>query len=574
MEKCPYSTENSENHNESGPSNLSKQCITSHSISSNIPDTFLTKLNAKKKSQLDFVLTNRINLIQDWKETIFSCFIEPLKTSYNNFLDALISEFTSLQKKSHYTSSELLQIDKVLNNWIYLPNLETLSSSCPTSPDELFIYKPKLDLTKIKETKEMISKKYNLLIEGHVRKITCMCLSLDNRYLITGSEDRTIRIWDIINICQISIFSGHESSVTCISLSLKTNFIASGSADCTLRIWDFHTKDQRSIFNFRAKANCLAIANNDTIIIAGFDDKYIRVLDLATKQEIKSFYQSQAVNYFALSHDTQRLASASHFQNLRFWDLKDFSFEDQPRGYSQSLVCLSITKGGDYIIYSNIISTVIILDWKTKSIIKEFKNDKGRPLAVAITENHTYAIASFPENTLKIYNLSTLEVKTVKTECKDITFLSITNDDNYCICLTFDGFLSKLNLSTKELEDIRPCHTYVVTCLAFTQNGQFLVTGSGDAGVRIWNLWDKTQEFIVAHENWISSVKFSPDDRILAIGSWDKSVTLWKVKEGEALQVADGHDDKVKSLGFTRDSKYLVVGEFGSMVRVWKIRKE
>ncbi|OMJ71138.1 hypothetical protein SteCoe_30726 [Stentor coeruleus] len=569
MEKCPYSTENPENLNEPNPSNLYKQYFIN-----NIQDTILTKLNSKKQLQLYSAIQGRINLIQDWKETIFNSFVEPLKLSYNNLLDASISELITLQKKFKYTSSELLQIDRILNNWIYLPSLEILLSSCPNSSEELFIYKPKLDPTKIKETKEMISKEYNLLIEGHVRKIICMCLSDDNRYLVTGSEDKTIRIWDIIDNRQISIISGHESTVTCISLSLNNTFIVSGSTDCTIRLWDFQSKDQRSFFNFHSKVNCLVIAKNDTIVVVGFDDNFIRVLDLVTKHEIQSFYQSKPVNYLVISYDTQKLISASRFESLKCWDLNDFSNEDILKSQSESTICLSIAKNGHYIIYGNHIGAVIIVDLKNKSIIKEFKSNKGRPLSVAITENSTYAVASFPESIIKIYNLSAFNVETINTESKDIKLLSVTNDQNFCICLTYDGLLSKLNLSTKEIEDIRPCHSYVVTCFTFTQNGQFLATGSGDAGVRIWNLWNKTQELIVIHRDWVSCVKFSPDDKILAIGSWDKVVTLWNVKEGKVLEFVDGHNDKVKSLGFTKDSKYLVVEEFGRKVRVWKIKKE
>ncbi|KAG6328615.1 hypothetical protein ID866_10474, partial [Astraeus odoratus] len=84
-------------------------------------------------------------------------------------------------------------------------------------------------------------------IEGHTNVVWSVAFSPDGRWIVSGSgsEDKTIRIWDAHTGSQIgSPFEGHTGQVLSVAFSSDGRWIVSGSVDRTIRVWDAHTGSQ------------------------------------------------------------------------------------------------------------------------------------------------------------------------------------------------------------------------------------------------------------------------------------------------------------------------------------------
>jgi len=115
-------------------------------------------------------------------------------------------------------------------------------------------------------------------------------------------------------------------------------------------------------------------------------------------------------------------------------------------------------------------------------------------------------------------------------------------------------------------------HLDTVTCLAFTPNALILASGSADKTIKLWKSGNgRLISAINAHSDTVACLAISPDGKILASGSADCTIKLWNLSNGNLIRTLTGHSVTVFSLAFTPDSEVLVSSSGDGNIKLWQL---
>ncbi|HID68657.1 MAG TPA: WD40 repeat domain-containing protein [Roseibacterium sp.] len=111
-----------------------------------------------------------------------------------------------------------------------------------------------------------------------------------------------------------------------------------------------------------------------------------------------------------------------------------------------------------------------------------------------------------------------------------------------------------------------------VTAVAFSPDGQRIVSGSEDGTLRLWDAQTGAPigEPLRGHESFVASVAISPDGQRVVSGSWDNTLRLWDAQTGALIgEPLRGHEGVVTSVAFSPDGQRIVSGSGDNTLRLW-----
>ena len=205
-------------------------------------------------------------------------------------------------------------------------------------------------------------------MSGHTKPITSLILLTENK-LVSGSEDKTIKIWDIKKRQCISTITGNYEIIQSL-LKLGENTIAAGTHSA-IRIFNTENKKELYALTGHEKSVCTLIKLNDDKIISGGYDNLIKIWDLKTKMCETSLFGHDTTVYVILLLQDGRLASGSGSWDraLKIWDLENKRCDCTLLGHKREIKCMAQMKNG-WLLTGSVDKTVKIWNIKKKICIQ------------------------------------------------------------------------------------------------------------------------------------------------------------------------------------------------------------
>ena len=235
------------------------------------------------------------------------------------------------------------------------------------------------------------------------------------------------------------------------------------------------------------------------------------------------------------------------------------------------------------------------------------------------TRDHTYLISTTDDGIVQLISKADQQLVNSYSHPESVNNISVSADEKLLATTTIDG---KINIWTKSgiLLQTLAAHTGEVSDLKFIPNNinsdrYRLISTGVDKTVRVWQvfnrynnqedissiavptqssdtyavadwsgkikIWRKSADgeqklvrTLPGHKETISEIMYSPDGKLIASASWDKTIKLWNAETGKLINTLTGHKDGITSIAFSPDSQILISGSEDKTIKIWNIAEQ
>lgn len=218
-----------------------------------------------------------------------------------------------------------------------------------------------------------------------------------------------------------------------------------------------------------------------------------------------------------------------------------------------------------------------VLNWKERREVASLQLTKAAIFDINSIDN--LLLVATGDGELITVNLKNLQlIERIRISEKNIRCIAVNAERSEVAIGGSDSKIRVFDLTDMHLKYEWEAHTNSVFTLRYLPGCNYLVSGSRDARLKVWDVrggYAKVNE-VVAHLFAINHIAVSPDGRYFVTGSMDKSIKVWDTETQQLLKVIDrsrhaGHATSVNKLWWSGHENQIISASDDRTISIWNI---
>lgn len=393
-------------------------------------------------------------------------------------------------------------------------------------------------------------------LTGHTDWVQSLQFTPDGKWLLSGSHDETIRVWDWAQKTCAKVLHQPNDHVRSLAVSADSQFLASGGDDCQVMLWNLNNYQLLQTLSTR-QSRIWSVGfqqQRDRLLLAAGGDKQTLMLWQIHKSEIKPAADA------ASGHSASPILRATPRRVKTY------------RGYTNGIRSISFL-GERRIIGGGDSRDLSVWDSQSGELKANLSLHQGRIWAIAVDLQNARIASASDDHTIRLWDANTGQCLTTLSEHTSwVRAIAFSNRGRFLASSGDDCTIRIWNTASGFCLKVLEYSTHWIRAVSFDpNNSRYLVSGGDDQIVRRWDRKEGICQSLASHEHRICSVAYSPDGRYVASGSDDNTVILWDMETGEQCDRFTPSELGIKAVAFSPNGRYLAAGGEDQMVYIWDL---
>jgi WD40 repeat protein/serine/threonine protein kinase len=436
-----------------------------------------------------------------------------------------------------------------------------------------------LQITKVALARQLAAQAQAIIANRNTRQMIAVLLAIQSMKLYPTSEAAQVLLNDNFAARTIACMT-HDDRVWSVAFSPNGNYVASGGDDATAHVWDVatgkevarmthHPTDNSRRSGYRSGyVRSVAFSPDSKYIVSGGWDEFVRVWDVASGKEIARMTHLGSVHSVAFSPDGKYVVSGGDY-TARVWEAVTGK-EVVCMTHDDDVRTLAISPDGKYVVSGSSDKTARVWEAITGKEVARMYHEEAVE-RVAFSPDGEYVISSSWQGIERVWE--GLTGKLVRTNSENVRwhFHDFSRDGRYEVIA--EEFVARVIDAASGKEVARMTHDEFVTWAAFSLDGKVVASGSYDKTVRVWEVKPRREVIQVTHDGSAEFILFSSDGKYVLSQSRrfsvdrDQTARVWEAVTGKELARMTARE---ATFAFSPDGKYVAAGSLKGTAHVWE----
>jgi WD40 repeat protein len=412
-------------------------------------------------------------------------------------------------------------------------------------------------------------------LRGHSGRLTALSFSRDGTHLLTASLDQTARVWDLSGSGRSVELRGHGGVVNGAVFDGDGRRVVTSSADSTARVWDATSGILLGeLARHEGGVNAAEFSPNGAMILTAGMDGVARIWDASSFRQLSELRAHTApIAAASFSPDGRQVLTASYDYTALVWDAQAGKVALALRGHTREVTSAQFTPDGRRAVTIGLDGTARTWrvdrtqDWLT------LRGHSGNALGLAFSPDGRRLATGGSDNFVRMWLLDS-GVQTASRQLSAAVSSTAFSPDGRRLAIgLWDGtlHLTDPDLAVSDAHElVVPAHSDWIYTVAYSGDGQRVLTASRDHTARLWDATSgRMIGELVGHTSDVTSATFSPDGRRVATSSNDGTARLWNAETFREQLELHGHVGVINSVAFAPDGRRVITAGADATARVW-----
>jgi WD40 repeat protein len=391
---------------------------------------------------------------------------------------------------------------------------------------------------------------------AHDEAITALAFAPDGKRLYSASYDGSVKIWEIPGKTPVQKLVANGGRIHGLALSSDGKVLVAACAGNPegeakapeVAVWDLENgKQRKSLRDGEAAFTCVQISSTGSLIAAAKADGWVVAWTPEGVPRSRLRAHRSRVTSLAFSPDGGSLATTSWEAEARLWDLPRWPAPAALPGEFTNPTTLVYHAQAHELIVGGLEKALQMVDPSGKKPARQLQLKTESTQALAISPDGKVLASAGgrndpgPGRAIRVGRFGIQPPPVAKPE-----LITLWGPE-----------------SAKELR-ILAGHQGLINALSFSPDSRLLASGSADKTVRLWDVAEGVEKLqLIGHTSSVVALAFQKGGACLASGAEDGSVLIWDLRTGHEKKVFQAHAQGLNGLAYSPDGAFLATSSAG-----------